>query len=78
MGILLIELERCVAYLRPTPWVVAVTMRSTNFVNPMNRLIWHFDHHVEEFHFVENAERSALLRGSIIRQENNHCVIFHP
>ena len=76
MGVLLVELERSITDLRPTPRVVAMTMWSTNFIKAMNRLVRHFNHHVEELHLVKHTEWSALLRCSVIGKQNDHGVVI--
>ena len=76
MGVLLVKLERSIADLRPTPRIVAMTMWSTNFINAMNRLVGHFNHHVEELHLVKNTEWSALLGCSVIGKQYDHGVVI--
>ena len=76
MGVLFVELERSITHLRPTPRVVAMTMWSTNFINTMNRLVGHFNHHVEELHLVKHAEWSALLGCSVIGKQYDHGVVI--
>ena len=76
MGVLLVELERSITDLRPTPRVVAMTMWSTNFIKAMNRLVGHFNHHVEELHFVKHTEWPAFLGSPVIGQQYDHGVVI--
>ena len=75
MSVLLVKLEWCITDLRPTPWVVAMAMRSTNFIDAMNRFVGHFNHHVEELHFVKHTEWSTLLRRPVIGKQHDHGVV---
>ena len=75
VGVLLVPLERCVAGLGPAPRVVRVAVGPADVVDPLDGLVGGLDHEVEVLHLVHDAERPALLAGSVVRQQDEERVV---
>ena len=48
---------------------------ATNFGNAINCFVGSLDHEVKELHFVQNAEWSALLAGTVVRHHHDDGVV---
>ena len=74
VGVLLVPLERRVADLGPAPGNVGVALRTADVVESLNRLVDVFHHAVEPPHLVEDAGRTALLAGAVVRHDDEERI----
>ena len=63
--------ERRVAGHGPSPWVVVVTVRAADLVDPLQRLVHLTWRDVPEAQVVDRARRTALRAGAVVG-ENEH------
>ena len=75
VGVLLVPLERRVAGLGPSPRVVGVAVGPADVVEAADGLVGRLHQEVEELHLVQHAERSALLAGPVVRQQEDQGVV---
>ena len=78
VGVLLVPLERRVAGLGPAPRVVGVAVRTTDFVEVADGLLWRFENAVEELHLMHDTERTAFLGGAVVGQHHHDGVVELP
>ena len=78
MRVLLVPLERRVASLGPSPRIVGVAVRTTDFVEVVDGLLRRFKDAVEELHLMHDTERTTFLGGAVVGQHHHDGVVELP